>query len=360
MVDIPDSAWSETDASNTSSPPNGWPEGQNPSTVNDVARMMMGAIKRWFDWRIPVTTAGTTAAYTVSYSVAPGALVDGMTHRVLFNAANTLSGGETTINFNSLGAKNIRKFDGTNWVALAAGDLVANSVHDFSYHSADSTYRIVSSAAPFTAALLALANTFTNAVTVTGNFTATAGTNSYTGTIGSASTGTTQAQADNTTKMATDAYVDRVAVQQKLSSIDGAVHTGSTQIPLDDTIPQNTEGDQYLSLTITPKSATSKLVIDVVLVASHNLGSANNIIMALFQDSTANALAATYAASSAQFEAATVPLRYVMTSGTTSATTFKVRAGTNLAAVLTVNGVSSARLLGGVSASSITITEIGV
>ena len=160
MADVTQANWVETDASNTTAPPDGAPEGMNPSSVNDWMRMAMGAIKRWYDWRIPVTTAGTTAAYTVTYTVAPTALADGMTHRVLFNATSTLSASETTLNVNSLGAKNIRKFSGGSWVALAAGDLVANSVHDLSYHNSSGTYRIVSSASLIGAAFTALANTF--------------------------------------------------------------------------------------------------------------------------------------------------------------------------------------------------------
>lgn len=37
--------WSTTAASNTATPPDGWPEGQLPSTVNDCAREMMAAIR---------------------------------------------------------------------------------------------------------------------------------------------------------------------------------------------------------------------------------------------------------------------------------------------------------------------------
>ena len=37
--------WSTTAANNSATPPDGWPEGQAPSTVNDCAREMMAAIK---------------------------------------------------------------------------------------------------------------------------------------------------------------------------------------------------------------------------------------------------------------------------------------------------------------------------
>lgn len=42
-------AWSTTAASNNAATPNGWPEGQAPSTVNDCARQMMASIRAWFE-----------------------------------------------------------------------------------------------------------------------------------------------------------------------------------------------------------------------------------------------------------------------------------------------------------------------
>ena len=137
----------------------------------------------------------------------------------------------------------------------------------------------------------------------------------------------------------------------------GAVATGTTQIPTDDTIPQSGEGDQYMSLAITPRSATSKLVINIVWQGSSNNGPAS-ATAALFQDSTANALAGltiTHAGTNYWFE---IVFDHSMTSGTTSSTTFKVRVGPNSAQTLTFNGLGGARTLGGVMASSITITEV--
>jgi hypothetical protein len=175
-------------------------------------------------------------------------------------------------------------------------------------------------------------------------------------------TGTTQSQVNNSTRLSTTAYVDRVAVQQVVSTITGAVATGTTVLPYDDTIPQNTEGNEYMSLAITPKSAASKLFIQVVF--NFTLGAANYGTMALFQDSTAGAIAAASLLAPNISGTATYPgqicLNYVMTSGTTSSTTFKVRAGPGASDTLTFNGQSGARRLGGVMASSIVITEIGV
>lgn len=143
---------------------------------------------------------------------------------------------------------------------------------------------------------------------------------------------------------------------QTVNTQTGAVATGSTVIPYDDTIPQNTEGDQYMSLAITPTNASSTLEIDVVIHVSSGSAVGQNIV-ALFQDSTANALAAVVNQQFASGQPATIAFKHTMTAGTTSATTFKVRAGPVSAATMTFNGASGARNMGGVMASSITIKE---
>lgn len=132
--------------------------------------------------------------------------------------------------------------------------------------------------------------------------------------------------------------------------------TGTTTVPNDDTIPQNTEGDEYLSLAITPKSATSVLRIDVRWRGSNT--AAGTLIAALFQDSTAGALAATGTTIASGNPLAELNIGHYMTSGTTSATTFKVRVGNTAAGTTRMNGLAGSRFLGGVLSSSITITEL--
>jgi len=137
----------------------------------------------------------------------------------------------------------------------------------------------------------------------------------------------------------------------------GAVATGTTQIPSDDTIPQNTEGDQYMTLAFTPNSSTSTLIIQVTLqLASSAAG--GRMTAALFQDSTANALATSVQGFVDANKPLSMSFTYYMTSGTTSSTTFKVRAGNSGAGTTTFNGASGARLYGGTYSSSIIITEI--
>lgn len=145
------------------------------------------------------------------------------------------------------------------------------------------------------------------------------------------------------------------SVIQVVHAASGGVATGSTSLPHDDTIPQSGEGNEFMTLAITPSNASNKLKIDVVALLSHSVQ--GNVIGALFQDSTANALAAARSFHSTSGPA-TLAFTHYMTAGTTSATTFKFRAGAAGGGTTTFNGDASNRLFGGVAASTMTITEI--
>lgn len=137
----------------------------------------------------------------------------------------------------------------------------------------------------------------------------------------------------------------------------GAINTGTTNFPEDDTIPQITEGNEWMTLAITPTSATNKLKIDVVVHQSTNGCSHNQV--ALFQDSTANALAVGFFTDTHyNNQMYCIAFTYYMTAGTTSSTTFKVRGGNGGGGTATFNGIGGSRKFGGVLSSSITITEI--
>lgn len=149
-------------------------------------------------------------------------------------------------------------------------------------------------------------------------------------------------------------------IVQVVNSQFGSILTGTTLHVLDDTIPQNTEGFEVLTLAITPASASNKLKIDVTVHTASSTASTLHIT-ALFQDATANALAV----GGVNMERigddiATTSFTHYMAAGTTSETTFKVRTGTNGGATLSINGQVGSRLFGGVFISSITITEIAV
>lgn len=129
--------------------------------------------------------------------------------------------------------------------------------------------------------------------------------------------------------------------------------TVTANIPYDSTIPQNTEGTEILSLSITPKSASSFLDIQVVVNATANSGGRG--CAALFVDSTANAIAAGHnSGNTAQMVPIIINKR--VASGSTSARTYKVRVG-DTSGTLYINGNSTGSIYGGVSTTMIKITE---
>jgi hypothetical protein len=136
----------------------------------------------------------------------------------------------------------------------------------------------------------------------------------------------------------------------------GAYASGTTTIPSDDTIPQNTEGDEYMTLSHTPKNSNNILVIDVVGQFSHS--TSGQFGVALFKDSDASAIATAGCDGSATTNRLnTVTFRHRRTAGTTSAITFKVRAGNSSSGTTHFNGAVGVRNYGGSRASSITVWE---
>lgn len=144
---------------------------------------------------------------------------------------------------------------------------------------------------------------------------------------------------------------------QQVQTVDGSVATGATAIPIDDTIPQITEGVEFMTLAITPKNANNILVIEALLNVSHTFG-VTFVTVALFQDAIANALAAGVHRSSNTSHSLQISVRHRMVAGGITPITFRVRAGSTVGATLTFNGQASARILGGVLASYITVKEL--
>ncbi len=139
-MDIGASNWNENDTLNNTPAPDGAPEGMFPSGVNDTIRAVMGATKRWYDWSIPKVTGGTSTAYTLSYGVAPGALVDGMTHVVQFNALN---GNAPTLNVNGLGAIALQYYSAGAWRAAPAALFNTDTISRVAYNVGAGAYRLL-------------------------------------------------------------------------------------------------------------------------------------------------------------------------------------------------------------------------
>ena len=141
----------------------------------------------------------------------------------------------------------------------------------------------------------------------------------------------------------------------------GVFATGTATIPLDNTIPQITEGTEFMTLAVTPTNASNLLLIDVV---TFSVTTTANImaINALFVGTTVNALATASGGmdSAGNRPAPTTAFRHKMTAGVTTELTFRLRIGGNTASTIAFNGYNAAAYFGGTIASSITITEIQV
>lgn len=207
--------------------------------------------------------------------------------------ANTVNTGAATLNVNSLGAKTIKKQYN---IDLADGDIKANSIVTVVY---DGTNFQLVGPVPSEASVL-------------------------------------------------------VQVQHAVVT---SMVSGSTVMPQDDTIPQNTEGFEVITCNITPKSASNNLLI-MATVGVHNYVTEYFYGMALFRDSAANALAAISGLGAASTGTVST-LVHQVSAGSPSATTFKIRLGPKSAGTLYVNAVPGAtgRAYGGVAASTLTIFE---
>ena len=145
-------------------------------------------------------------------------------------------------------------------------------------------------------------------------------------------------------------------VVQEVSSQSGEVAIGTTTIPDDDTIPQNTEGNQYFSVAMTPTSASNVLERSAQLFVTHS--SFQRQVLALFKDSTASAVAAARIFSGTSNVTRPISIWHLQLAGTASSTTTNLRCGNSVAGTTTVNGQAGARLLGGALASYLCKKEI--
>jgi hypothetical protein len=138
----------------------------------------------------------------------------------------------------------------------------------------------------------------------------------------------------------------------------GAVATGTTIIPFDDTIPTSGEGTQFMSLAVTPTAAGNTLKIEVEAVVSSTAPN-QAVTLALFLAGTVSAIATTVVTTPYAYTPVLMHLTFfIKGSLVTGGMTFQVRIGPSSSATLTLNGSASARKMGGGMASSITVTEI--
>ncbi len=137
----------------------------------------------------------------------------------------------------------------------------------------------------------------------------------------------------------------------------GAVATGTTTIPLDDTIPQSGEGDEYFDVTHAASSAANLVEVEAALSLSHS-GTGSFLSISIIQDSVADAIAASYTAKDGATTAGGYAGIKHQLRAPAASTVYNLRAGSNLAGTLTINGSNATRHFGGVGSSWMSATEI--
>jgi len=152
-----------------------------------------------------------------------------------------------------------------------------------------------------------------------------------------------------------------ISSPSKIANIDyypvASVSSFTGVIPVDNTIPQISEGSQLISRSYTPLVIGSTLLISVS--AFFESSAARYLSGAIFRDSVSDAIGSGICTATA----AVLPVGLSVTAKfvTTSLTpiTFTFRVGQNTAgASITFNGITSAGIFNGTNNSSITITEV--
>jgi hypothetical protein len=136
--------------------------------------------------------------------------------------------------------------------------------------------------------------------------------------------------------------------------------TTTAVIPIDNTIPQSTEGTELFTATITPKYTDSRLEIQAVISCACTYTGGFGIqpaVAALFRDSLADALATGLHAAAFSPNGGVIVLTHTMTSPGTSSTTFKIRFGSSGGNTAYYNQMNGNGTMGGVMKSALMIKE---
>ena len=308
---------------------------------NAVARTDYAAAGQVQDGKLNwVDGGGTADAITATYSPSITALVDGQLCCVRATAANATT--TPTFSPNGLTARTIVKKGGS---ALVVGDIVGDG-HELQlrYDLTNTRWELLNPGA-YAASGAATSSGLTMATSrLLGRTTAS------TGAIEEITVG------NGLILSSGNLAVSGGVVQRVEGTPYKTYNSSSTAMPYDDTIPQNTEGSEWVTVTITPKSASNRLVIEAHIPVISGAAS-TALTAAIFQDSTANALSASTTRTNDSYGATHLDVKHEMAAGTTSATTFKLRAGSNDGSTMYVNGNNSARKYGGVAAIRISVTE---
>jgi hypothetical protein len=311
---------------------------------NAVARTDYAAAGQVQDGKLNwVDGGGTADAITATYSPSITALVDGQLCCVRATAANATT--TPTFSPNGLTARTIVKKGGS---ALVVGDIVGDG-HELQlrYDLTNTRWELLNPGA-YAASGAATASGLTMATSrLLGRTTASTGAiEEVTVGNGLSLTGTNLAVSGG--------------VVQRVEATPFTTYSSdsSGSLPIDDTIPQKTEGNAYVSVSITPKSSTNRLVIKGIAHIGGN--GADTVCVTLVDTAINDCLAAVVTTLGGANYHASVPIEHELEAGSTSARTYQLRIGAGAGKTFFVNGGTSTRLFGGKMGCRLWVEEIAV
>lgn len=243
---------------------------------------------------IAPTSAGTSTAYTVTSSPVVAAYTAGTVHQF---AAHTACGAAPTVNFDGLGAKVLKKFSGGSKASLAASDIPSGALVQCLYDGTD--------------------------MVVTGL------------------SGAQFATGD---------------VRQIVTASTTSVFNVTAVTPYDNTTPQDTEGTQILTLSITPKAAGNKVIVRAICATEQ---ASQSHTLHLHTPASANAFAALCFGGQGSDIPMLAEVSGEFTAASTSAVTVQLRIGVRSSGVpVNVNRTTTNNPNVGGSIIHMTATEV--
>lgn len=146
------------------------------------------------------------------------------------------------------------------------------------------------------------------------------------------------------------------AVVQVVTTASTAYGATSATIPLNNTVPQATQGTQILTASITPKAATHKVLVEVTVHIAP--AATQSAVAALFRNADANAISAGVAGGISDSNGVTtISFHFMDSPASTTSQTYNIRVGAG-SGNLYINGIKAGQRYGGALACQITLKEI--
>jgi hypothetical protein len=145
-------------------------------------------------------------------------------------------------------------------------------------------------------------------------------------------------------------------VAQVVSTMTSTTGSTSSPIPQDDTIPQITEGAEFMTCTITPTNASSMLLVEATFWGSAS--AVATLITAIFRDVTANAIVSTSETVASTNYTNIITIKTIVSAASTSATTFRLRFGSRSGVIAYFLSNSTGGFFSTSDTALMTITEI--